>query len=638
MANSILKSSILHSLPRALLTAAAVVLLVLSGVHAQDAGTLTVTNPDTSAYPEITASFKAVDSEGNFVMDLRPSELRVIEDGKAITDYELELVETGVRFFVAVNEGPTLANRYSGASRFDRIKTALYNWFSTRPPDSADEFSLFTNEGTLSFSTSTPEGWTSAVESYLPDLRKAVPGPASLSSAVDSALSLDLETGKSSAVLYITPMPSAVQLAGIQEIISRAGSNGIRVFIWLIGPQDYASTGETRLLTEYAAQTGGRFFLFSGSETLPDLNNWLQPLSFVYRLAYTTPANTSGDYALVLEIVRGEIRLESQPVTYSLTISPPNPIFLSPPVQITRSWTQTTREKESTLVPLNTDIKIMVEFPDGIERDLVSSRLYVDDVLMDENTSAPFDTFSWDISAYTETASHHLRASIEDLTGLRGETIEMPVEVIVEEKPRTTIKDLFTRLNLVNIAAGAIIALALAGLLATLIRILRKKGKAGGVKKKVDLVTEPVEINGEYLLSLEIGEEVIKWPTIRGVGLAPARLLQKKSASPNLVYLQEIPLGNDESVIGSDSRKSDFVLTHPSVSPRHARIFKDVDGNFRIADAGSTAGTWVNYAPISTRGLTLEHGDLVQFGRLSYTFEIHGATPRRAQLLPHKED
>ena len=81
-----------------------------------------------------------------------------------------------------------------------------------------------------------------------------------------------------------------------------------------------------------------------------------------------------------------------------------------------------------------------------------------------------------------------------------------------------------------------------------------------------------------------------------------------------------------------------YVLVHPSVSPRHARIFKDVEGGYRIADAGSVAGTWVNYAPVSTRGVRLEHGDLVQFGRLAYIFEVHGAEPKRVQVLPYKED
>ncbi len=639
MVNSVHRHSKLTSLLRALPLTLVAAVWILSSVLAQSAGGITVADPDASAYPEITTSFKAFDAEGDFITDLRPSELRIEERGKPITDYRLEMIETGVRFFVAVNEGPTLANRYSGVSRFDRVKTALYNWFSSRPPDSADEFGLYTSEGPLTLTASSPDAWTSAVEAYAPDLRKAVPGPASLSNAVDSALSLDLAARKSSAILYVTPMPTAPQFAGIQEIINLAGSNDIRVFIWLIGPPDYATTEETRKLTEFATQTGGGLFLFSGAETLPDLNSYLQPLSYVYHLAYTTAANTSGEYPLVLTITRGETMLESQPVSFSLTILPPNPIFLSPPVEVARSWTEATRQSESILVPLQTEIKIMVEFPDGMNRELVASRLYVDDVLMDEHKAAPFDVFTWDISAYMESGSHTLRASVEDFSGLSGETIDMPVDVVVPEKPRATLKDFFARLNLVTTAAGVIIALCLIGLLVLLIRVLRRSSKKGGVKKKKsDPVTEPVDINGEYILAPETTEETVKWPTIRGIGLAPARLVQKKTASPNLVYLQEIPLGNDETAVGSDARKSDYVLTHASISPRHARIFKDAEGNFRIADAGSSAGTWVNYAPISTRGLTLEHGDLVQFGRLSYTFELHGAVPKRAQLLPHKED
>jgi hypothetical protein len=147
-----------------------------------------------------------------------------------------------------------------------------------------------------------------------------------------------------------------------------------------------------------------------------------------------------------------------------------------------------------------------------------------------------------------------------------------------------------------------------------------------------------VRINGEYTLAPERYKEKVKWPVIRGLGLAPARLLQKRSASPQVEYLLEIPLGNEETLIGSERKKVDYVLVHSTVSPLHARIFKDADGNYRIADSGSAAGTWVNYAPVSTRGVQLEHGDLVQFGRLAYIFEIHGAVPKRVQVLPYKED
>ena len=622
-----------------LLLATILLFTAMNPVTAQGAGNIDVAPVDTSAFPQVTTSFRAFDAGGDFIRNIRPGELRVLENNATLPEYELELVHTGVRFFVAFNEGPTLANRFSGVSRFDRLKTALFNWIATQPPDGSDEMTLVSNQGILEMDSGDPASWQTALEAYQPDLRNMTPGMSSLSIAVDNAMNLNLQGEKSSAILYITPMPTETQFVSLQEIIARAESNDIRVFIWLIGPPDYAATDEALLLQQYAEESGGRFFLFSGAEELPELADWLDPLAYLYRLSYTTKASVSGNYELVLRIQRGDLSLESAPVSYSFLIAPPNPIFLSPPVEITRTWTETRKKSDSVLVPDSTTVDFIVEFPDGMERDLVVSRLFVDGKLAAENTAAPFSPLAWDLSGYTETATHNLQIMIEDIVGLKGQTIEIPVQVTIEEQKLNLWERVLDLVNPVYLIVGAIVlAVVIAGVI-VLIRVARRKLPRRKVGQTNDPVTQPVSIEGSYILAPEKPDQVVKWPVIRGLGLAPARLLQKKSSSPEGVeYLLEIPIGNNELVIGSDRKKADYVLVHPSVSARHARIFKDAEGGYRIADAGSVAGTWVNYAPVSTRGVRLEHGDLVQFGRLAYIFEVHGAEPKRVQVLPYKED
>lgn len=629
----------MNTLRGALIIVLALLLAMLAPVGAQAPGEISVAEPDASAYPLITTSFRAVDPDGNFIKDLKPGELRVIENNTTITSYDLVMSRTGVRFYVTFNEGPTLANRFSGVSRFDRIKTALYNWINTQSAETTDELSVITNQGPLELVQDDPASWRQALEAYQPDLRSMTPGMSSLSTAVDSALNSNLQSAKSSAILFITPLPTDVQFTGLADIITRAESNAIRVFIWLIGPPDYAGTDEALLLQQYAEQTGGRYFLFSGSEELPVLADWLDPLAYLYNLSYTSLANTSGDYALELRIKRGEVSLDSAPVSYTLRILPPNPIFLSPPAEIARTWTETKKKSDAVLVPDRVELEFMVEFPDTMERELAVSRLLVDGKLAEEHTSAPFTTFTWDISAYTASGSHTLQVLIEDMVGLKGQTIEIPVEITVEELTYTLWERILEKISLVNVLVGVIVLAVLVAGLVVLLRSARKKFPARKPGRKSDPVTQPVTIEGSYTLAPEKLEEIVKWPVIRGLGLAPARLLQKRSAAPaDVDYLLEIPLGNAEIVVGSDRKKADFVLVHSSVSQRHARIFKDAEGIYHIADAGSSSGTWVNYAPVSTRGVSLEHGDLVQFGRLAYIFEVHGAAPKRVQVLPYKED
>ena len=136
--------------------------LVLLPAVAQSSGTLSVAQPDLSAWPQISTTFSAIDYNGGFVADLQPGELRVVENEVTIPRYTLEMERVGVRFFVAINEGPTLDNKFSGVMRIDRLKTALFNWFASQPSDSSNEFYMNVNQGPLRMTAPSPECITKA--------------------------------------------------------------------------------------------------------------------------------------------------------------------------------------------------------------------------------------------------------------------------------------------------------------------------------------------------------------------------------------------------------------------------------------------------------------------------------------------
>jgi len=46
-----------------------------------------------------------------------------------------------------------------------------------------------------------------------------------------------------------------------------------------------------------------------------------------------------------------------------------------------------------------------------------------------------------------------------------------------------------------------------------------------------------------------------------------------------------------------------------------------------VADLGSEAGTWVNYAPVSAEGSQLRHGDLLHIGRVAFRFLLNRSSP-----------
>jgi hypothetical protein len=610
---------------------------LVSVVHAQTKNQLIVGKPDTSKYPKISAYFSAFNPAGNFVKNIQPEELRINENKKIVIADSLEMLEPGVRFIVAINEGPTLANRYAGVSRVDKVKTALTAWAQAQPVTSMDDFSLVGNAGPQVANLEGPDEWVKAIQAYQPEMRKAQPGLASLSTAIDIATAANGSTRKTHAVLYFTPLPTADQIVGLKDIVSRAVQANVRLFIWLAGPASYSSSEEAALFQQFAGQTNGDFVVFSGAEVLPDLSSYLDPLKYIYLLKYTSQVTVSGNYALSLQMRRKELILESNTVPFTLKVLPPNPIFLSPPATITRTWTETKKKSDSVLTPDSVKIQIMVEFPDGYDRALKYSRLFVEGKLVAENTREPFDTFTWNIKDVVASTSFRLSVIVEDITGVLAETIEVPVDLVVQAKPQNPLEKLFSALTPQSVILVVVIAAVGVMLVLLTFRTAKKArtNKKGKTHRLQDPVTQPVEIAGESILPAAKKEAHNMWPRIPGIGPAPARLVRISDPAAPATLLQVIPLSGRETIIGSNPKKADVIFNEPLIAPEHARIFKDDQDKFRVVDSGSTAGTWLNYAPVSTHGARLEHGDLVQFGRLSFRFEVLGGQAKKILVTPY---
>lgn len=607
---------------------------------AQDNASLTVSNPDLSAFPTIDCSFWAFDEEGSFIKTLELGNVKVQENKRVIVPDSLELMEPGTHFVVAVNEGPTLANRYAGVQRFENIKKQVLAWAEDQPSQPVDDFSLVGNEGAIVTRLDTSSAWIQALNDYQPDLKAATIGLSSLTTALEIASESSADDSKTRAVLYITPLPDDTQLQGMQDAARRAAELNVHLFIWLVGPQNYISTEGALVLQKAAEDTSGQFFLYSGAETLPELNDYLEPIHYVYKVTYTSEIKSSGNYDFSLVVKQGNLSLTSTAVNIKMEVSAPNPILLSPPIEITRSWTTTDASKEAALTPASVDIHAIIEFPDGHPRSLAYSRFFVDDKLVQENTVEPFDQFSWDMGEITETGTHILEVTIEDQLGLTGQTIGIPVNVVIEPRPQNWFQKLFhwvTPLN-ASLLAGIVLLLALFGGLYLHYRkgslVVKKETR----RRFTDPVTQPVDIEGDLLLPSIPEPEHAGWPQIKGGEPAPARLLPLEDDNLQPLPGDGIALFQAETTFGSDTGKTDVQISGSSVSAMHAVIKRESISVFRIFDAGSATGTWVNFTPISSQGIVLNHGDLIHFGRTSLRFELLHASPRKMQVLPWQDE
>jgi hypothetical protein len=599
--------------------------------RAQTAAYAEIASVDVGKFPQVTALVDVYDANGKFITGLQPSDLTAYEDSEPRPVDTLTESDAAVQLVVAVNPGPALAVRDGNAvQRFTKIVEALGQWMGSQPANSQDDLSLVSLSGSL-ITHANAKDWFVSLDSFKPDFRNTTPNLQTLSIALDTATATTPQSGMKRAILFITPHMDDPNIDNtIAPLIKRAVDSNVRVFVWFVDAEQYFVAASADAFKSLAQQTNGSFFAFSGIEVVPDLTIDFAPLRHIYKLTYTSSLMTSGDHSLGLQVESPQGTIPAFNKTFSVDIQPPNPIFVSPPLQIKREPPADDPYNADVLLPDQQKIDIIVEFPDGHVRELKRTALYVDGQVVDENTSEPFETFTWDLSLYSKSGQHEIIVEAEDALGLQKSSMGIPVSLTVILPPRG-VQALLARYRS-YVVLGAI---GLAGL-ALLVILLR--GKVGGTlfkkrretrKQFEDPLTQPVVALTEPPASATKKSKTLPRRTVwfrpRSVSRvpeAPAYLTrltnggEPASASP-------IPVLEKDMTFGTDPVQSIRVLDDPSISPLHARIKRTEDDIFFIYDHGSVAGTWVNFEPVTREGRRLVHGDRIHFGQLMYRFDLN---------------
>ena len=544
----------------------------------------------------------------------------------------IRCVESAVpaQIVVAINPGPALAVRDgNGIARFTRIVETLGAWANAQPSNSRDDLSLVSLSGSLISHTRPPRDWFVSLNFFKPDFRSTTPNLQSLTIALDTVNSPALELGMKRAVLFITPHMDDPNIDNtIAPLVQRAIDTKVRVFVWFVDADIQFNSPSANAFRMLASQTNGSFFAFSGKEEFPDPNIYFLPLRHIYSLTYTSALSVGGEHTLGLYVDTADGQIPALDKTFSVEIQPPNPIFVSPPLQIKRQPPAEDIYSEE-LVPAQQEIEIIIEFPDGHPRGLKRTTLYVDGQVVDQNISAPFEKFTWNLSGYEVSGPHEIIVEAQDVLGLTKSSISVPITVTVIPPP-SGIRALFGKYRS-YIVIGAI---ALAGLLLLVIllrgrtNIVLFRRRRERRQRLEDPLTQPVVAVTEPPASAAKKSKT-----------QPRKMIEKLQSKPNRIadapaYLTRltnggepasavpIPLAEKDMTFGTDPVQSKRVLDDASISPLHARIKQTEDGHFIIYDHGSIAGTWVNYEPITREGHRLAHGDRINFGQLSYRFDL----------------
>jgi hypothetical protein len=629
-----------------LLVACLLFLIPVSG-WAQSGGSAALSSLDSQEFPKMEAFLDVRDSQGHFVHGLTPDDLEMLENNRPAPVAALQELRPGVQLAVAFNPGPTFAVRNSqGAARYDFLKDALAEWTRSRTASTLDDLSLVSLNGAMVRHSHNLAAWLEGLQAMPEDVRSAVPSMEPLLTAMDLVTDATPRPGMNRAVLWITaPLDNRMSVS-LENVKARAEQQGVRIFIWLVVPVGAPVTEPQLRMENLAASTGGELFSFSGDETIPDLESYLESLRSIYRVEYTSRLNTSGDHRLAMRVrTRAGETLTSEPLTFELEIAPPEPIFVSPELEIIRTPPDNLPSREvleelpvEYYLPHEHPLHLVLDFPDGRVRPIVKTRLYVDGILAAENVAPPFERFTWDLSHYAESGRHSLRVEVEDALGLSGSSIETFILVKVEHPQRTWWTGLTRHIPslavLLVLVSGSVLLLVLVVGGRIQPRVHRLGRRSGGGKRPKPIPEAPAAREKEESMARHLPGWVnrLHWPQ-RHVSPQAYAFLTPISENNVHVTAAPVPITVEEMTLGSDARLATLVIEDPSIAGLHARLLRQPNGSFRIQDEGSIAGTWINYCPINHTGVSLEHGDILHIGRSGYRFTLRQPAQVRKPVL-----
>ena len=632
--------------------AIALVLLAISlafPVRGQTVARVKLDALDLSEFPKITSYLDIRGQQGFFISGLPGSAATVLEDDQPIPGLITE-IRPGAQIVVAYAGGESFGiYNLEAKTRFAVIQEWLLNWSATQLSTNLDDLSLVIPEGILVSHQTDPQAWTEGLTNYQPNFNLNSRPLEILSAAIDTALDPLPSTGMGRTVVFLTEGIPDEQQDALQNQIDRAAQAGISIHIGFVNSANLFDSNQTIRLQDAANQTGGRYFAFSGSEPLPDIDQWVDYSRRAYILEYRSQINTPGQHSIIVQITTDEGEIRSDSLSFEANLAPPIPVFVAPPTQVVRSVPEDLNPALENLSPSTQPFELLVEFPDGIQREISRVSLYMNDTLVTEDTEPPFDNIEVDLSAYQASEVLRMRLEVTDELGLTGSSVETPLEIVVQ-MPETGLFSSLGR-NAPLIIAGVI---SLSGLVLFLVLVLagrirpRQMGERRSKRKAAkDPVTQPLKAQKENskLIQSNVLERITKtlpanripWPSRSRPTTDPYGYLVQVTEDGQPKSETLFPITGSELTFGSDTRQAVIALDEPSVEPLHARIWRDNQGKFHIEDIGSVAGTWLNFSSVASKGSPLEHGDLIHIAKIGYRFTLSRPTsPRKPLITPLK--
>ena len=593
-------------------------------------------------FPQISFYLEAYDAEGQALNDLSEEDISIVENEQEPIPIDLlQRFEPGYQFILAYNLSPSLANNISdGGTRYQAVTDHILDWLDSRPANTPDDFSLVTDTGLQLIRDGSPREFAQRLEEYQPDLMNSLPNLTSLLQALDLTTDPTVNPLMKRAILYITPQPTISNVSAFPSLIERALQQQVPVYVWMVGPASAPSSNPSVVnpLIELAESTGGQFFLYSGQEALPNIEDYFRENRFIYEVTYTSGIRASGIHRVAATIDTSSGRITSSFDAVDLTIEAPNPILIDPPLLVERDWlVDPVDARIRDLEPDQVQIEYIYTFTDDHPRELSSARLYVDNEVVQEVTQEPFEAFVLDLTPYETNQEISFFVEIEDSLGFQARTQPSLIDITVAPMPLTFWEGLM-RLELTPERWIILASVLVTGtiLIVAIVLVGKRQAfwreQAAKHKRRIDPVTQPVKI---------------KQADERSKSGIPGNQAVGKQVEAMLIPLNEcyepnrkktVVLDRKEWVIGSDPVQARLVIANAALDDVHARLIHTDPGEYWLRDQNSIAGTWVNFAPITSKGVRLIHGDLIHFAKALYRFELtHPTENREIKIITYNQ-
>src|SRR5512135_1776906 len=147
---------------------------------------INVYEADASGFPQISMFMDVFDANGRFVSGLKPEQVSITEDGKALPPASLKEMAIPLQITVAINPSPLMGlHDKQGVPYFAGIDQALTAWAQSLPPDTPDDMSLVSITGPV-IAHASAKDWLVSLGAYQPDFHATTPNLQSLQAALQT--------------------------------------------------------------------------------------------------------------------------------------------------------------------------------------------------------------------------------------------------------------------------------------------------------------------------------------------------------------------------------------------------------------------------------------------------------------------